>query len=388
MTPIASTTVPYWQQPPFDLPSLTGTVSADACVVGLGGSGLSAIHALIEAGRTVVGLDAAGIASGAAGRNGGFLLAGVASFHHDACRRYGRDGAVELYRLTQQQLRRMAEETPRCVELSFSLRRANDDAEMDDCRDELAAFERDGIDADWYEGPEGAGLKVFGDGVFHPQQRAIVRAREATERGARLFVNSPAVEVSGDTVVTPRGTVRCGAVIVAVDGGLNRIFPELTTRVRTERLQMLATEPDPNLRIHGPVYSRYGHDYWQQRPDGQILLGGGRDLAGAVEQSDEATVTEFVQDYLTTVLRRDIGTQARITHRWAGIVSYTDDDLPVLEEVRPGVIAMGGYSGTGNVMGSAAGRDAAAMICGGATPLVDTLTTIRQSLRAGLRAAS
>ena len=388
MIPISTTTVPYWQQPASSIAVLKGDHQADVCVVGLGGSGLAAIHALLDAGQSVIGIDAAGIASGAAGRNGGFLLAGPAQFYHDACERFGHDCAVTLYRLTQRQLQRMAEETPRCVELSFSIRRAADAEEVEDCQAELAALCRDEIKADWYEGPEGVGLKIYGDGVFHPQQRALVRARQAIERGARLFLNSPAIEVSGDRVQTPLGLIRCRAVIVAVDGGLIRVFPELAGRVSNVRLQMLATEPDPDLRLSGPVYSRYGHDYWQQRPDGQLLIGGGRDLAGTDELSDEATVTRFVQDYLTTVLRRDIGTDARVTHRWAGIVSYSDDDLPVLEEVRPNVIAVGAYSGTGNVLGAAAARDAAAWVSGRPTPLTDLLQTIRHRRPSRLRAAS
>lgn len=388
MTPTGTTTLPYWQTPSPSLPYLEGTVRADCCVVGLGGSGLAAIHSLLDTGHSVVGIDAQGIAGGAAGRNGGFLLAGVALFHHEAIERFGRGNAVELYRLTQQQLRRMVEETPAAVDLRFSIRRAADDGEIDDCRAELRAFEHDGIEADWYEGPEGVGLKIYGDGCFHPQQRALTRAGDAVARGARLFVHSPAIDVRTGEVHTPRGTVRCRSVIVAVDGGLTRIFPELDGRIRTVRLQMLATEPDHRLRISAPVYSRYGHDYWQQRPDGQILIGGGRDLAGAAEQSDDPTVTDFIQDYLTTILRNDIGTQARVTHRWAGIVSYSDDDLPILEEVRPQVVALGAYSGTGNVLGAAAGREAAAWVDGQKTPLVDLLRSIRQKMKTKLKAAS
>jgi glycine/D-amino acid oxidase-like deaminating enzyme len=48
-----------------------------------------------------------------------------------------------------------------------------------------------------------------------------------------------------------------------------------------------------------------------------------------------------------------------VTHRWAASVGYTDDGLPVLAEVRPGVWAAGGYGGTGNVVGALCGRAAA-----------------------------
>jgi gamma-glutamylputrescine oxidase len=39
--------------------------------------------------------------------------------------------------------------------------------------------------------------------------------------------------------------------------------------------------------------------------------------------------------------------------------------MPVFEEVRPGVIAIGGYSGTGNVVGAIFGRAAARVVVEG-----------------------
>src|SRR5690606_6544952 len=89
------------------LAALVGEASADVCVVGLGGTGLSAVRTARARGLSVVGLDAAGVASGAAGRNGGFLLAGLAAFHHDAAADLGAERATALYRLTLEELAAM-----------------------------------------------------------------------------------------------------------------------------------------------------------------------------------------------------------------------------------------------------------------------------------------
>ena len=56
------------------LESLNHAVSCDVCVVGLGGSGLHAIHELLQHGVDVIGIDAGMVGSGAAGSNGGFIL--------------------------------------------------------------------------------------------------------------------------------------------------------------------------------------------------------------------------------------------------------------------------------------------------------------------------
>src|SRR4051812_38447522 len=77
-------------------PHLATTIDADVCVVGLGGSGLACIAELLSLGLTadrVVGIDARAVGAGAAGRNGGFLLAGTADFYHDAVKQFGRDRA-------------------------------------------------------------------------------------------------------------------------------------------------------------------------------------------------------------------------------------------------------------------------------------------------------
>src|SRR5215831_4538003 len=82
------------------LPHLTGTMRADVCVVGLGGSGLTAVHALLDHGVNVIGIDAGQVAGGAAGANGGFLLAGAARFYHRVIETIGRERARRMYRLT------------------------------------------------------------------------------------------------------------------------------------------------------------------------------------------------------------------------------------------------------------------------------------------------
>ena len=123
--------------------------------------------------------------------------------------------------------------------------------------------------------------------------------------------------------------------------------------------------PDPLVRVPRPVYSRWGYDYWQQRPDGSIALGGARDVGGDAEWTDDATPTDTVQRALERRLRETIGVRAPVTHRWAASVGYTADGLPIAEQVRPNVWAIGGYCGTGNVIGALLGRAAARAIARG-----------------------
>ena len=137
---------------------------------------------------------------------------------------------------------------------------------------------------------------------------------------------------------------------------------------RSARLQMLATAPIAPGTIPCPVYDNWGYEYWQQLADGTVTLGGGRGSYGDTEWGLPAEPGAEVQALLDRLLRDRVGVEAPVTHRWAGVIAYTEDRLPILAEVRPGVLAVGAHSGHGNVLGSAAARAAMAIALGGAPP--------------------
>lgn len=358
--PAAAVTLPNepaWDAQPWrPLLMLEGEVHADVCVIGLGGSGLAAVLRLLELGLNVVGLDAGQVAGGAAGRNGGFLLAGTAAFHHDAVRSIGREQAVHWYRATLAELERMDAETPGLLNRSGSLRIASSEEELADCRAHLAALQADDLPGEWYEGAEGRGLLIPGDATFNPLLRCRTLADRAASMGAQLFEQSAATEVSGRLVRTAKGSVHCRSVLVAVDGRLSAVLPELATRVRPVRLQMLAAAPTQELQLTRPVYARWGYEYWQQLTDGSITLGGFRDQGGNAEETASSEPTQAVQRLLERFLREELKVTSKVTHRWAATVGYTDEVLPVREQVRDGVWAAGGYNGTGNLMGAITAR--------------------------------
>lgn len=331
----------------------------DVVVVGLGASGLEATVALARRGADVVAFDAVGIAAGAAGANGGFLLAGLAMFHHDATMALGRDGAVAWYHRTLGELDRLADREPSFLRVG-SLRTASDDAELADVERHLAALRADALPGEPYDGPRGRGLVVPDDGVFHPVARCRRLAAAAAEAGATLVapatvtrVASGAVHVDGidRPLVTPR-------VLVAVDGGLEHLVSALAGRVRTARLQMLATAPTDQVVADRPRYHRYGLDYLQQLPSGEVLLGGGRDVGGEAEWGAAAVPSDPVQAHLDR-WRTELGIDAPVTHRWAAHAAFTTDRLPLDQRVAPGVHVTGAYSGHGNVLGGLLAREAA-----------------------------
>ncbi|HEY3088212.1 MAG TPA: FAD-binding oxidoreductase [Jatrophihabitantaceae bacterium] len=362
------------------LPQLAGDTTTDACVVGLGASGLAAVAELADRGLSVVGVDAGRVAAGAAGRNGGFLLGGGAPFLHEAIARWGQDVAVDLYRATLGELARMPDELVRRI---GSLRLASDEGELTDCARHAAALREHGFAVEEYDGELGRGLFLPDDAAMNPVRRAMAMAGTLAGR-ASLYEHTRVSAVDAARVVTDRGVISAGAVIVAVDGRFEVLLPELAGRVRTARLQMLATAPVP-ARLPCPVYCRWGYDYAQQLADGRMFVGGGRDRFAEDEWTLEATPTAPVQAWIEQVAHGLAGRPVGVTHRWAASVGYTPDGRPLCVEVRPHVAACGGYSGTGNLVGPLTARAAVALALDGTPPPAWCAGSARQVDRTPVR---
>lgn len=338
-----------------DFPSVSGDLDCDLCVVGLGANGLTAVLTAAQQGLKVIGIDADRIAAGAGGRNGGLLLAGIADFHHNARELVGREKAAKFYHQTLQEMDLIEKTTPAAVTRNGALRLAHDEVELRDCRAHYDALVEDGFPVKWYNGDQGEGLLITSDGVFHPMKRVVELTNLAQAAGAQIFTHTPALSITSGEVQTPQGKITAKNILVASDGGLPKIFPELKNQVRPVRLQMIGTAPVKEIDFEYAVYVRDGWDYWQQLPDGRIAIGGGRDLSLETEFTDVNEPTEFMRNYLSDRLR-ELNVHAQVEYHWSAIVSYTNNDLPIAQEVKPNVYAIGGYSGTGNVVGSLLAR--------------------------------
>ena len=383
-------TAPYWLDSAYEPRApLHGELEVEACVIGAGVAGLSCARRLAQQGVETIVLERGTVAGGASGRNGGFLLAGVAAFHNDARREYGHERARLIYARTlaaQDEVYALAEElgADDALRRTGLLRLAVSEEEADHVREHAEALRDDGFPAQVVEREELApalqrkgrvGCLIEHDCALHPARWYRLLARAAEEAGARIFEGSPVqvpVPAPGEgPVETGAGSVRAGNVVVAADGALPALVPEYDGRVRSRRLHMVATEPAAPV-TEQMVYARWGYEYFQQRPDGRILAGGFSDVDAEDSYTDDEAGSPGIWERLDGYLRDDLGVEALISHRWAGVVGYSADQLPYVGEVqgREGLYVAGGYSGHGNVPGFMSGRDLADTIAGdGPEPL-------------------
>ena len=279
-------TRPYWLDEPYEpRPPLEADVEVDVLRDRRGRGGLSCALRLAQHGVDVAVLERGTVASGASGRNGGFLLAGVAPFHNDARERFGRraGAACTPRRSTRRRsvragggARRRRRAAGGMLRVAVPRRRRSTCA----AREALA---EDGFPGELVERGDlppalrrrrAGGVPHEHDGALHPA-RWYRAARRAPPRrpGADLRGQpgrGPVAAPGEGPVVTDGGSVRARHVVVAADGALPALVPEYAGRVRPRRLHMVATEPLPPA-FDTLVYARWGYEYLQQRPDGRIL---------------------------------------------------------------------------------------------------------------------
>jgi gamma-glutamylputrescine oxidase len=382
---VTAATTPLWLDSPYTArPPLGGDVEAEACVVGGGVAGLSCALRLAQQGIDTLLVEAGAVAGGASGRNGGFLIAGTALFHNDARVRLGAERARAVYARTlaaQDEVVELAGELGAAdsVRRVGLLRLAVSAEEAEHVRSHAAALQADGFPSELVERDELppalrrsglVGCLTEHDAALHPVRWYRTLATAAESAGARIVEGTravaPVAAPAEGRVVTERGRVSARHVIVAADAALPALVPEYAGRVRARRLHMVAVEPLPPA-LDRLVYARWGHEYLQQLPDGRVLAGGFGDVDGERSYTDSEDGEPLVWERVHRYLREELGLEAEVTHRWAGIVGYTDDQLPYAGEVpgRPGLYVAGGYSGHGNVPGYMCGRDIADVIAGG-----------------------
>jgi gamma-glutamylputrescine oxidase len=286
--------MPFWLDEPYSpRPPLKGDCSVEACVIGAGVAGLSCARELARRGVETVVLERDTVAGGASGRNGGFLLAGLAAFYEDARERYGAERARRLYAQTlaaQEEIYELADSLAvgDAVRRTGLLRVSESEEEAEHVRRQVEVLQADGFPADLVERDElppalraafhNACLTPH-DGALHPARWIKALAKAAEEAGAVIYEGTPVEALAALPIQAKR-------VVVASDGALPALVPSLAGRVRARRLHMVATEPLPERLVECPVYARWGFEYFQQPPDGRLLAGGFSDLDGDGSYTD------------------------------------------------------------------------------------------------------
>jgi gamma-glutamylputrescine oxidase len=356
---------------------LEAAITVDVAIVGAGITGTATALGLARAGVRVALVEARAIAAGASGRNGGFLLSGTSETYGEAVARFGRERARRVWGFSVANHEAAAALVTALEDAGWptgyvrhgSLRLAASEAELAEIERGLALLREDGWQAEPVERaalPERLRTAYLG-GLFYPTDGEIQPARFVTglawlaaRASARIYTASPVVSVREDgdgiLVTTPQGSVRAGQLLIATNAWAPELARQLgagwlSSVILPTRGQMLATEPLPERLISCPCYADEGYQYWRQYADGRLVVGGWRNRSFATENTLDETPGDSVQRHLEHFVRQTLGLpEAAIAHRWAGIMAFSADGLPLVGRL-PGshrCYIAAGYTGHGN----------------------------------------
>lgn len=316
------------------------------------------------------------LAAGASGRNAGFLLAGVASCYADAVTQYGRSLAGEIWAFTSESRERWFSLLGGRAEIrrrgSWTV--AVDAAEADQLRLSRELLTEDGFEATWH--PHPGGLEAFQGALLNPRDGELnpAAAVGALASGSedRIALDSPveSIEVGAGRVRLHVGSssLVCERVVLATNAWTSRLAPDVP--IEPVRAQMLGTSPTTVPLVYRPAYADRGYQYWRQRADGRVLVGGYRNRAPAAERTADLAVSDEIQRALEAHLGLVGASGLEVTHRWAGTMGFSPDGLPLVGAVpdMPGVYVCGGYTGHGLGFALECARRLAGHLRGGAAP--------------------
>ncbi|TNE67873.1 MAG: FAD-binding oxidoreductase [Bacteroidetes bacterium] len=373
----------YWERETF----LKGF---DVAIIGSGLVGLTAALHLkaVRPDLRVVILERGALPAGASTRNAGFACFGSTTELLEDADRYGEDtmlAVVEKRWLGLQRLRALIGDDNMDFSMAGGYELFTDDDEEESvfqaCVDRLPELNaKIGAITGHPEVYKIADDQIARFG-FHRVRHLILNQPEALIHTGKMMAtllalaraqqitifNGIAIKkledsAQGVELETEAGwTIRVPKVLVAVNGFAKTLMPDVD--VTPARNQVLITHPLPGLQLQGGFHYDRGY-YYFRNIDGRILLGGGRNLDNAVEQTDAFGPNELIRSALVQLLRTTIcpGQPIEVDSWWTGILGLGPVKKPVVERYSENVVVAVRLSGMGVAIGTLIGQEGAEML--------------------------
>ena len=289
----------------------------DVAIVGSGYTGLTAARVLAKAGSSVAVMDQNEIGWGASSRNGGMATPGLKQDIFKIHKKYGMDYAREFWRSSVDAIdlleQIIIEEKIVCdwsrkghIALSCKQSHYNElpeyaawiKREMGHEKTIVPQEEiRSEIGTDAYFG----GLSDEFSGGLQPAKYVDGLARAVADLGVRLCEDTRVEKINrngdGHELITSKGDMKAGEVIIATNGYTDMLVPELKPKVFPVGSYIIVTEPLPQdlQDILSPKRrmfydSKWFINYFRLTPDGRMLWGGRNDLSTDLDLHESATI--------------------------------------------------------------------------------------------------
>tara|TARA_R110000824_G_scaffold390760_23_gene588116 strand:- start:28228 stop:29502 length:1275 start_codon:yes stop_codon:yes gene_type:complete len=366
-----------------ECPALAGDLRADVCIIGAGYSGLSAALHLAERGYDVAIIEAERVGFGASGRNGGQLGTGHRKDQRSLEEKLGLEWAKRMWTLAEDSVATVkdliAKHNIDCDVKPGVLQAAWKHGEVEWMREEEAhmadqyGYEqlqfipaeemRDMVATKRYH----AGLLDKGAAHLHPLNYALGLARAAKAMGVRIYENSRVTHTTRSdpaVVYTMKGSIKAPHVIVACNGYLHDLEPDMAGHIMPVNNFIIATEPlghTARTLIRedvGVQDTKFVIDYYRLSTDGRLLFGGGENYSSKFPKD----IAAFVRKPMLRVFPQLA--DARIDYAWGGTLAITMSRMPDFGRLAPNIFYAQGFSGQGINMATLAGKLMAEAVAG------------------------
>lgn len=372
---------------------LPGDRDVDVVIVGGGFSGLWTAYYLtqLDPSLQVLVIEKDFCGYGASGRNGGWVVGELAGPFEKYAKRSSRTEALRQARLVFDAVDEVgrvisAEGIDADYQKGGTIYLARNAPQEQRMRDEIAHVRSQGFTEDEIRllDPDRAREIVNATDVraammFAPtaaiDPAKLVRglAGVVERAGVEIYENTAATAIEKGLVRTDRGEVRARAVVRATEAYTRDLAGERRTLLPVYSL-MIATEPLPEDVIADIGLSdrttfadtRHMVIYGQRTADNRIAFGGrgvpylwGSKIARSAEVHEPSH--QLIHDTLVEILPqlRD----ARVTHRWGGVLGIPRNWVPGLDfDPDSGVGWLGGFVGEGVAAANLAGRTMAELV--------------------------
>jgi gamma-glutamylputrescine oxidase len=365
-------------------PHLADSVYADVCVIGGGFTGVSTALHLAERGYDVVLLEAARIGAGASGRNGGQVISGQRLDVNDLETAFGAKRTRLLWQLAEEAKATVRERIARhaiACDLKpgglIAAHKRRDATRLERTAEHLAEA-YDYPHARYVSGARMAemlrtrryfgGLLDAGACHLHPLNYVLGLAEAASAAGVRIFEHSRAGRIQRTRppiIETEQGRVEARFVVLAMNGYLGALMPQLAGWIMPINNFMLATAPLGETAARALIRndvavsdSKFVPDYFRLSADDRLLFGGGESYGPRFPED----IKSFVRHYMLRVFPQLA--DVPIDYAWGGTLAITRSRLPHFARVAPEIFVAHGYSGQGIALATLAGKLIAEAVAG------------------------
>jgi gamma-glutamylputrescine oxidase len=362
---------------------LKGDQRFDVCIIGGGYTGLSTALHLRARGLRVAVLERERVGVGASGRNGGQVITGQRVDQDALEQKYGEERARALWTLAQdaKSLVRslIADHAIACDLVPGHIAAA---AKRSHIRP-LAAYaehlaSRYGYASGRFVSQDEMPTLVASGRYFggyydtdafhiHPLAYVLGLARAAEAAGATIYETSRVIGIDRGKrlrIATGGGSVDCEHAVIACNGYLGNLVPEIAGYILPLANYIVATEPLDEARATALIPSRasvadtnFVLDYYRISPDNRLIFGGGETYGSA-----PTDIGEFVRPYLERTFPQLKG--VAIDYAWQGMLAITRPRLPHVGRLEKNLFFAQGYSGQGVAIATHMGKLLADAIAG------------------------